>query len=265
MVNSGSTFDRSVPLADGARIPLLGFGTWQLRDDEARQATGWALQAGYRHIDTATGYRNQSEVGAAIRDSGLSRDELFVTTKLPPDHAGRVQQTLQESLRQLGLQRLDLWLIHWPPGGTAGVDSWREFVAAREAGLTTSIGVSNYSLDQLDELTSATGVTPAVNQIKWSPAVFDQAVLDGHRERGVVLEGYSPFRSANLSNPALTEIASRHGKTPAQVIVRWHLQHEIVVIPKSSQQERIVSNADVGDFTLDSDEMAIIDGLADPA
>lgn len=261
MANQGSVYELSVPL-DGGRIPLLGFGTWQLRGNEARTATGWALEAGYRHIDTATGYRNQTEVGAAIRDSGLPREQLFVTTKLPPDHAGREARTLRESLDQLGLAYLDLWLIHWPPGGSAGVDTWREFVRAREEGQARAIGVSNYSLAQLDELTDATGVTPAVNQIRWSPAVFDRALLDGHRERGVVLEGYSPFRSANLEQPALAELATRHGKNAAQVIVRWHLQHEVVVIPKSSRRERITANADVGDFELSDEEMAAIDRLA---
>lgn len=262
MANEGSVYELSVPLGEGGRIPLLGFGTWQLRGDEARRATSWALEVGYRHVDTATGYRNQTDVGAAIRDGSVPREQLFVTTKLPPDHAGREAATLRQSLDQLGVAYLDLWLIHWPPGGTAGVETWREFVRAREDGHVKAIGVSNYSLAQLDELTDATGVTPAVNQIRWSPAVFDRALLDGHRERGVVLEGYSPFRSANLDQPALTEIATRHGKTTAQVIVRWHLQHETVVIPKSSRQERIASNADVGDFDLASDEMAAIDRLA---
>jgi 2,5-diketo-D-gluconate reductase A len=135
MANQGSVYELSVPLDGGGRIPLLGFGTWQLGGDEARQATSWALEAGYRHIDTATGYRNQTEVGAAIRDSGLPREQIFVTTKLPPDHSGRERQTLRQSLEQLGLDYLDLWLIHWPPGGTAGVETWREFVGVREAGL----------------------------------------------------------------------------------------------------------------------------------
>lgn len=262
MTKNGSVFHLTTPLRSGGHLPLIGFGTWQLRGGDARQAVGWALEAGYRHLDTATSYRNQTEVGAALRESGVSREEVFVTTKLPPDHVGRERRTLEESLSELGLDHLDLWLIHWPPGGNAGVPTWREFIAARKDGLTKAIGVSNYSLAQLDELASATGEMPDVNQIKWSPANFDRAVLEGHRERGVVLEGYSPFRSADLNDTRLTGIAGAHGKTVAQVIVRWHLQHNIVVIPKSGRRERIISNVDVGDFELSQEEMDAIDGIA---
>lgn len=249
-------------LSGGGQIPLLGFGTWQLRGDEARQAVEWALEAGYRHLDSATGYRNQREVGGALKASGLPRESVFVTTKLPPDHVGRERQTLEESLSELGLDHLDLWLIHWPPGGTAGVSSWQVFVEARGEGLTKSIGVSNYSLAQLDELADATGVMPEVNQIKWSPANYDAEIVQGHLDRGVVLEGYSPFRSADLSHPVLTDIASKYGKTVPQVIVRWHLQHEFVVIPKSAQRDRITANADVADFTLTPDDLTAIDGIS---
>ena len=262
MTNNGSVFHLTTPLRSGGRLPLVGFGTWQLRGDDARQAVGWALEAGYRHLDTATSYRNQREVGAALRESGIPREEVFITTKLPPDHVGRERRTLEESLSELGLDHLDLWLIHWPPGGRAGVSTWQEFIAARNDGLTKAIGVSNYSTAQLDELASATGEMPDVNQIKWSPATFDRTILEGHRERGVVLEGYSPFRSADLDHPVLAGIAEAHGKTVPQVIVRWHLQHGIVVIPKSGRRERIISNADVGDFELSQEEMDAIDGIS---
>jgi diketogulonate reductase-like aldo/keto reductase len=262
MTNIGLDSDLVVPLRDGGRIPLLGFGTWQLRGRQAYDATRWALEAGYRHIDTATAYGNEAEVGAALRDSGVPRDEVFITTKLPPDHVGRERRTLQESLDQLGTDDVDLWLIHWPPGGTAGVDSWRELIAMRERGLARAIGVSNYSLTQIDELTQATGVAPAVNQIKWSPFQFDPAMLEGCRRRGVVVEGYSPFRAARLDHPVLERIAQTHGKTPAQVIVRWHLQHQVVVIPKSARRERIIANIDVLDFALSAAEMAELDGLS---
>ncbi|HEX6233173.1 MAG TPA: aldo/keto reductase [Jiangellaceae bacterium] len=251
----------ALELADGVRMPLLGFGTWRLAGRSATEAVGWALDAGYRHIDTATGYDNEPEVGKAVRASGLPREDLFITTKLPPDHVGRERRTMDESLAALGTDHVDLWLIHWPPGGEPGVSSWEQFVAAHEEGLARSIGVSNYSLDQIDTLTKATGVTPAVNQIKWSPLLYDAGLLQAHRERGVVVEGYSPFKAGTLRDPALVEIAARHGKEPAQVVVRWHIQHQVVVIPKSARRDRITGNADVFDFELSTDEIAAIDAL----
>ncbi|MDX6204802.1 MAG: 2,5-diketo-D-gluconate reductase [Frankiales bacterium] len=250
----------SAPLTGGGAIPLLGFGTWQLSGSSAHDSTAAALAAGYRHIDTATGYGNEAEVGAALRESGVPRTEVFVTTKLPPDHGGRERRTLTESLSALGVDQVDLWLIHWPPGG-AGVSMWRELVRAREDGLAAAIGVSNYSLEQIDELTSATGVTPAVNQIKWGPFLYDHKTFTGHQERGVVLEGYSPFRSGPLDDPTLVSIAADLGRTVPQVIVRWHVQHGIVVIPKSARADRIVSNADVTGFELTEEQMTRIDGL----
>lgn len=251
----------AVELTGGVLMPLVGFGTWQLTGSEAQRAVGWALEAGYRHLDTAAAYGNEKQVGAAIRESDVTRDDIFITTKLPPNHVGRERQTLEESLAALGTDHLDLWLVHWPPGGTAGVSSWRVFTEALSEGLTRAIGVSNYSLDQIDEITEATGVAPAVNQIKWSPLLFSAELLAAHRERGIVVEGYSPFRSGTLDHPALVEIAERHRKLPEQVVVRWHVQHGIVVIPKSAKRERITANADVFDFELSADEMAAIDGL----
>lgn len=251
----------AVELTGGVAMPLVGFGTWRLTGSEAQQAAAWALDAGYRHLDTATGYGNEKQVGAGIRDSGVARDDIFITTKMPPNHVGRERQTLEESLAALGTEHLDLWLVHWPPGGTAGVSSWRVFNQALAEGLTRAIGVSNYSLEQIDEIIEATGVAPAVNQIRWSPLLFDAELLAAHRDRGVVVEGYSPFRAGTLNDPTLVEIADRHGKLPEQIVVRWHVQHGIVVIPKSAKRERIVANADVFDFELTADEMTAIDGL----
>ena len=251
----------SVPVTGGS-MPLLGFGTWQIPDAGAPAAVGAALEAGYRHIDTATGYSNQRGVGKALADSGLARDDVFVTTKLPPDNADRVRETIEESLDQLGLDHLDLWLVHWPPNGEARPDVWEQVVQAQTDGLTRAVGVSNYSLDQIDELVRATGTTPAVNQIKWSPVEFDRAIADGLRERGVVLEGYSPFKASNLQDPTLVEIAEAHDVDSAQVIVAWHVAHEFVVIPKSSNPERIRSNAAGARIELSADEVARIDALA---
>lgn len=262
-MTSDTTFpDQAAPLPDGGRIPLLGFGTWQIKGDDARQAVRWALEAGYRHLDTAAVYGNEAEVGAGLRESGINRDEVFLTTKMPGGATGREAATLQESLSKLGTDRVDLWLIHWPSDGGADVQMWQALIDANKQGLARAIGVSNYSLDMIDELVSATGVTPAVNQIEWSPLLYDQATVDGHRQRGIVLEGYSALRGGTLDHPTIVEIAQRHGKSAAQVIIRWHLQHEIVVIPKSVNRERIVENAQVADVELTDEEMATLDSLS---
>jgi diketogulonate reductase-like aldo/keto reductase len=251
----------TVNLPGGGSMPLLGFGTWQISGREAYEAVKHALAVGYRHIDTATMYANEDQVGRALRDSGLPRGEIFVTTKLPPRRANRARRTIEESLRALGTDYVDLWLIHWPPGGKASADVWAELLAIRDAGLARAVGVSNYSTGQIDELIAASGEAPAVNQIRWSPPLYDAATVREHRERGVVLEGYSPFRAGNLRDPVLTEIAAAHGVTPAQVVLRWHLEHGIVAIPKSARPERIESNFDIFGFSLSADEVARIDAL----
>jgi diketogulonate reductase-like aldo/keto reductase len=250
-----------VSVGDGHEMPLLGFGTWQLPGDQAYEPVRVALETGYRHLDTATMYRNEIEVGRALHDSGVARDEVFVTTKLPAERAARARETIEESLKALGIDQLDLWLVHWPPNGSARPQTWREFVAAREDGLTRAIGVSNYSVAQIDELAQATGVMPAVNQIPYSPALHDPSLLAAHRERGVVLEGYSPFRRSDLREPVFAEVAAAHGVTPTQVILRWHIQHEIVVIPKSATPDRIRANFDVFGFALTPEEMARMDAV----
>jgi 2,5-diketo-D-gluconate reductase A len=252
----------SVALPGGGRMPLLGFGTWQIQGKAAYEAVRDALEAGYRHLDTATMYGNEAEVGRALKDSGVRRDEVFITTKLPPERAGRESATLDASLGALGVDAVDLWLIHWPPRRGRSVPVWEQFIAARDAGRARAIGVSNYGIDEIDQLTSATGVTPAVNQIRWGPALYDPKLVAQHRERGVVVEGYSPFKTTNLHDPVLTRIAAAHGVDPARVVLRWHIQREIVVIPKSKTPERIASNANVDGFTLGDEEMAAVDGLS---
>jgi diketogulonate reductase-like aldo/keto reductase len=246
------------------RMPLLGFGTWQISDTEVTRATSGALEAGYRHIDTATMYRNEAGIGRALTRAGVPRESIFLTTKLPPDRAGRARPTLEESLTKLGTDHVDLWLIHWPPRDRrSSPDIWEKFVAAQRDGLTRAIGVSNYSLGQIDELTQRTGVTPAVNQIRWGPTLYDRSVVEGLRERGVVLEGYSPFKASNLADPTLRSIAAAHSATTAQVIVAWHVAHGFVVIPKSIRPERIVANAAGARIELDADQVAAIDGLSE--
>jgi 2,5-diketo-D-gluconate reductase A len=243
-------------------MPLLGFGTWQISNRGARQAAAHALEAGYRHIDTATMYRNEEGIGKALGSAGLDRESVFVTTKLPPQHAGRERRTLQDSLTKLRLDYVDLWLVHWPPHGQASPQVWEQLVKARQDSLAMAIGVSNYSLGQIDELTKATGVTPQVNQIRWGPALYEPDMVSGLEQRGVVLEGYSPFKVSNLRDPTLVSIAGRHDATAAQVIVAWHLAHGFVVIPKSVRRERIVSNAEGARINLTADEVAAIDGLS---
>jgi diketogulonate reductase-like aldo/keto reductase len=258
---SPSLPDDVVTLLSGARMPLLGFGTWQIQGEEAVKATAVALEAGYRHIDTATAYENEAEVGKALHGSGVDRENVFVTTKFPPELAGEELDTLRRSLELLGTDYVDLWLVHWPGETGRHLEMWRAFVQARELGLTRDIGVSNFGVDLIDEVTSATGVSPAVNQIEWSPLLFDAAELQEHRARNIALEGYSALRGGTLDNPTILRIAENTARTPAQVIIRWHLQHEVIVIPKSRNADRIRSNAAVGDFTLSAEDMAAIDGL----
>jgi diketogulonate reductase-like aldo/keto reductase len=250
-----------VTLTEGSAMPLLGFGTWQIKGEDAVRATSEALAAGYRHLDTALVYGNEAEVGRALAESGVPRDDVFVTTKCPPDRAGQGVATLRESLGRLGLDHVDLWLIHWPGDGGANTELWGEFVEAQKAGLAREIGVSNFDAALLDEVTEATGVRPAVNQIEWSPLLYDPAVVDEHREREIVLEGYSALRGGTLTHPVIVDIADRLGRTPAQVIIRWHLQHGFVVIPKSVNADRIRSNADVAGFELSADDMSALDAL----
>jgi 2,5-diketo-D-gluconate reductase A len=254
--------DRTVDLAAGVQMPLVGFGTWQASGRRGYDAMRYALEVGYRHLDTATFYRNETEVGRAVRDSGLPREEVFVTTKLPPSHAGRERQTLAESLVALGMDYVDLWLIHWPPSGRAAAETWKQFLSLREEGLARAVGVSNYSTAQIDELIRSTGEAPAVNQIPWSPWQYDARQLAESREHGVVVEGYSPFKNSNLRDSVLREIAASHGVTPAQVVLRWHIEHGIVVIPKSVTPERIRTNFDVFGFSLNAEQAARIDALA---
>jgi diketogulonate reductase-like aldo/keto reductase len=252
----------AVALRSG-EMPLLGFGTWQIDNADASEAVQTALEAGYRHIDTATGYENEAGIGEGLAAVGLPRDSIFVTTKMPPDNVGKERETLEESLTKLGLDHVDLWLVHWPPNKQATPEAWEQFIKAQQDGLTKSIGVSNYSLDQIDELIAATGVAPAVNQIPWAPTRYDPALVAGLKERNVVLEGYSPFKLSNMDDPALTSIAEAHDATPAQIIVAWHVKHEFVVIPKSTKRERIVSNAVGAHIELTDDEVTTLDGLSE--
>lgn len=248
-------------LPGGTALPVIGFGTWQLRRNTAYESVRAALETGYRHIDTATMYQNESEIGRAVHDSPVDREQVFITTKLRPQDARHARSALESSLRQLGTGYVDLWLIHWPPGRDQLVPAWRELLAAKDAGLARNVGVSNHSPAQIDLLTKATGTQPAVNQIPWSPAQHDPALLAEHRRRGVVVEGYSGLKNTDLRNPVLTGIAGRCGATTAQVVLRWHLEHDIVILPRSARRERIAANFDLRSFDLTADDVTAIDAL----
>ena len=251
----------SAELPGGSHMPLLGFGTWQITGSQCYDAVRTALDVGYRHLDTAQVYRNEEEVGRALADSGVPRDEVFVTTKVPPG-ARDPRRVLDDSLRNLQTDHLDLWLVHWTEGDRLHDDLWQVLLEAREAGRVRDVGVSNYSLDQVDRLVDATGQQPSVNQIEWAPTLHDADVEQGHAQRGIVLEGYSALKNSDLDDPVLREVAEAHGVTPAQVVLRWHLDHGVVAIPKSVTPERIEANFAITGFALGDDELHRIDGLA---
>ena len=254
----------TLPFAHGhaGAIPILGFGTWQATGDDAFSSVTTALEAGYRHVDTAWMYRNHTEVGRALADSGVPRDEIFLTTKIPPNRSGQARATLEKSLEDLQTDYLDLWLIHWTEG-SAHVDLWEQLLQARADGLARAVGVSNYDVGQLDEIERATGVAPALNQVRWGPPDYDAGFAADLEERQIVLEGYSALKITDLDDPVLTRIADEHGVTTAQVILRWHVDHGVVAIPKSVTPARIAENLDVFDFELSDDQLAAIDALAD--
>lgn len=255
--------DYSRPAASitGGQMPLLGFGTLRISDADAERAVGDALEVGYRHIDTATMYRNESGIGRALAAWG-GADDVFVTTKLMSSSAGRERATIEESLSKLRLDAVDLWFVHSSPSGAQLVSVWEAFVEAQKAGLTRAIGVSDFSLQQIDTVTDATGVSPSVNQVRWSPAIYDDAFAAGLEQRGIVLEGCSPFKAGDLRDPTLVGIAEAHEATPAQVIVAWHVTLGFVVIPKSSSRERMIENAAGATLKLDADELAAVTALS---
>jgi 2,5-diketo-D-gluconate reductase A len=251
----------AVELAPGVALPTIGFGTWQITGRSAYESTRTALDVGYRHIDTATMYGNEEQIGRALRDSGLERSDVFITTKLPPSNAGRERQTIEASLKALGVDYVDLWLIHWPPSRGRSLPTWVALLEQRDAGRTRTVGVSNYDTTLVDELIRETGETPVVNQVAWSPAQHEPKFLAEMRERRVVVEGYSSLKNTPLDDPRLVSIASAHGVTVPQVVLRWQLHHDIVIIPKSTREARMRENLGVLEFTLTDAEIATIDAL----
>jgi 2,5-diketo-D-gluconate reductase A len=254
-----------VTLNNGVRMPQLGFGVFQMGDDEARAAVATALECGYRSIDTAALYGNEHGVGLAIGASGIPREDVFVTTKLwNADHgAGRVRPAFERSLDRLGLDHVDLYLIHWPvPSRNLFVETWDEFQRLYAVGRVRAIGVSNFRTSDLDRLLEETDAVPAVNQIELHPRFQQQELRAFHREHGIATEAWSPLgQGAALRQPVITRLAERHGRTPAQVVLRWHLSLGNVVIPKSVTPQRIQENVAVFDFDLPEEEMREIAGL----
>ncbi|MFJ3336934.1 aldo/keto reductase [Streptomyces sp. NPDC086766] len=253
-------------LNNGVEMPQLGFGVWQVPDDEAEQAVGTALEAGYRSIDTAAIYGNEEGTGKAIAASGLPREDVFVTTKLWNSEQGydSTLRAFDASLDKLGLEYVDLYLIHWPvPAKDAYVDTYKALEKLLADGRTRAIGVSNFLPEHLERLIDRTSIVPAVNQIELHPHLQQPAARAFHAERGIATEAWSPLGQGKglLEVPAIVAIARKHGRTPAQVVLRWHLQLGNIVIPKSVTPARIEENIQVFDFSLDDEDLAAISAL----
>lgn len=257
-----------VELGDGHLIPQVGLGVWQTPDDVAVGAVQAALGAGYRHIDTAAAYRNEKGVGAGLRASGVPREDVFITTKVWNENQGydNALKAIEASLQRLQLDYLDLCLIHWPaPHRGLYLDTWRALIKARELGLVRSIGVSNFEVEHLDRVIGETGVTPVLNQIELHPRFQQTASRAAHAERGIKTESWSPLGQGRLlTDPIVAQIAAKHGRTSAQVIIRWHLDNGLIVIPKSVTPSRIFENFDVFSFALDAEDVTAILGLDHP-
>lgn len=257
-----------IALNDGAAIPQLGLGVWQVDPTITAEVVGWGIEAGYRLIDTAEGYQNEEGVGQAIRKAGVPRGELFITSKLRNGAHQRdaALRAFDETMEKLGIEQLDLFLIHWPvPSQGKYVEAWKTLVELRQAGRIKSIGVSNFNQDHLERIIGETGVTPVVNQIELHPRFQQRAARDFHARRNIRIESWSPLGSGRLlSDPTLAGIAGKHGKSVAQIIIRWHLQEGLIVIPKSNHQDRIAANFDVFDFELDAKDLETIGGMDAP-
>lgn len=258
-----------IALNDGTRIPQVGLGVWQTPNDEAAPAVKAALDAGYRHVDTAAVYENEEGVGEGIRQSGLSRSEIFLTTKLWNNDQGynSTLRAFDASLKRLGSDYVDLYLIHWPSAHRGlFVDTWKALVTLKQQGRAKSIGVSNFYPEHIERIVAETGVVPVINQIELHPDFQQRETRAFHEKYKIATQSWSPLGQGKLlGHPAITEIADKLGRTPAQVIVRWHIEKGLVVIPKSVTPSRIIENFKVFDFTLSTDDLKTLDGLDNPA
>lgn len=255
----------SIELNDGNLIPQLGLGVFKVEPGDTERIVSEALEVGYRHIDTARIYENEEEVGRAIASSGIARDELFVTTKLWNTDQEDPHSAFDASLDRLGLEKVDLYLVHWPvPARKTAVTAWRGLVEIVGSERCDSIGVSNFEIDHLNELLHETGVVPAVNQVELHPLHQRRALREFCAERGIAIEAWGPLsqgKSNLLDRAEVATAAVAHGKTAAQVVIRWHLQHGTIVFPKTSSRSRLIENSNVFDFELTAEQMAAIDSL----
>jgi diketogulonate reductase-like aldo/keto reductase len=262
MTDASSTAPREHvrTLADGNEIPVLGLGVWQVPNGpECVNAVRWALELGYRHIDTAQAYGNEESVGRALQESGIRRAEVFITTKFYPGSKDPVAEA-ERSLERLGTDYVDLYIIHWPRRGPTW--AWPGMERARQLGHARSIGVSNFSAAELEQVMAVATIAPAVNQVQFSPFEHRRRLLDAARRRNVAIEAYSPLGTGrHVSNRRVAQIGQRVGRTPAQVLLRWCVQHDLIVIPKSTHRERIAENGQIFDFSLSDDDMAALDAL----
>jgi 2,5-diketo-D-gluconate reductase A len=248
---------KTVTLASGTEMPMLGLGTWQLTGDDARTGVEHALQIGYRLIDTSGDYGNQPQIGEALHASPVPREEVFLVSKV--EEHDDAYTSARDKVEELGVEQLDLGLIHRPPPSGPGEELWQGLIEAMRDGITREIGVSNYTSEQIDTLAESTGETPAVNQIEWSPFGYSEEVLEHAKQHGIVIQAYSPLtRGQRLDDPTLNAIGKRHGKTAAQVLLAWNLKLGTAAVPKAASAKHREENLDVFDFELDEDEMEML-------
>ncbi|BAB49163.1 aldo/keto reductase [Mesorhizobium japonicum] len=254
-----------ITLNDGAAIPQLGLGVWQVDHGITADVVGWAIKAGYRLIDTAQGYQNEEGVGEAIRAADVARSELYITSKLRNGAHERdaALRAFDDTMEKLGIEQIDLFLIHWPvPSRDKYVEAWKTLIELKQAGRIKSIGVSNFNRDHLERIIGETGVVPVANQIELHPRFQQRELREFHAGHNIQTESWSPLGSGRLlGDPTIAGIAKKHGKSAAQTIIRWHLQQGLIVIPKSVRQDRIAANFDVFDFELDAQDLKTIAGM----
>ncbi len=255
------TIDSTIALNDGHAMPRLGLGVWQISSGKSCEAAvRGALEVGYRHIDTASFYGNEESVGKAIRASGIPREEIYVTTKLWNSDHGKVEQAFERSLGKLGMDHVDLYLIHYPVAER--LRSWRVLEGLRAQGKARSIGVSNFTIRHLTELLANSETVPAANQVELHPYLYQRELLEFCREKNIVIQAYSPLtHGERLNDPKLVAMAKKYSRSPAQILIRWALQHDVVVLPKSANRQRIAEDAAVFDFTISPEDMRTLDGF----
>lgn len=255
----------TISLNDGTSIPQLGLGTYRLDDDDAYRVTAEAFAVGYRHIDTARIYKNEKGVGRAIRESGIPRDDLYITTKLWNGDQPKARDAISSSLDRLGLEHVDLYLIHWPaPQRGTYVEAWKQLEVLQQDGLTTSVGVSNFEPEHLDAIAAVSDIVPVLNQVELHPLFQQKDLRAEHAQRGIATESWGPLGHGSVDLgaeiPALANLAARYNKTIAQVVLRWHIQEGLIIFPKTSHQERLVENFAIFDFAISADDMDMIRG-----